>query len=123
MFYPLDFAFVCPVSFSTTPKLDILISVLCLDKSEIFAYSDRCKDFEDLNCHLLAVSCDSVFAHLAWCNSAKNESGLGNLMFPIVADFDKAISSAYGILLPSGNPQRSIFIISPQGNLFFQPFC
>ena len=46
-FYPLDFTFVCP--------------------TEIIAFSDRAKEFADINCNLVvACSIDSQFCHLAW---------------------------------------------------------
>ena len=45
-FYPLDFTFVCP--------------------TEITAFSDRHKEFKDINAEILGVSVDSQFSHLAW---------------------------------------------------------
>ena len=43
---PKDFTFVCP--------------------TEIIAFSDRAKEFEKLNCQLIACSTDTEESHLAW---------------------------------------------------------
>ena len=58
-FYPLDFTFVCP--------------------TEIIAFNDRAKEFEDLNCAVIACSTDSHFSHLAWCERSRKEGGLGDM--------------------------------------------
>ena len=58
-FYPLDFTFVCP--------------------TEIIAFNDRAKEFEALNCAVIACSTDSHFSHLAWCERSRKEGGLGEM--------------------------------------------
>lgn len=95
LFYPLNFTFVCP--------------------TEIYAFSDRNSEFEALDCQVLAVSCDSAFAHLAWANMERDKGGLGIMNIPLVSDFDKSIARAYGVLLPDGVPLRALFLISPEG--------
>ena len=35
--------------------------------------------------------------------------------FPLLADPDKAVASAYGTLGPIGFPRRSVFIVDPDG--------
>lgn len=72
MFYPLDFTFVCP--------------------TEIIAFSDAHKQFEELNTQVLAVSVDSEFTHLAWMQQPRKEGGLGNIQIPLVSDITKEIS-------------------------------
>lgn len=96
-FYPLDFTFVCP--------------------TEIIAFGDRQSDFAKLNTQLIAASCDSHFTHLAWCNTARSEGGLGSMQIPIIADFDKKVATDYGVLLDGGVPLRGLFIIGPTGVL------
>jgi alkyl hydroperoxide reductase subunit AhpC len=95
-FYPLDFTFVCP--------------------TEIIAFSDRIKEFSDLDCEVLGVSTDSHFSHLAWINTPRKQGGLGGLNYPLVADFNKTISRDYGVLIEeAGIALRGLFIIDPQG--------
>ncbi|CAB4068309.1 PRDX3 [Lepeophtheirus salmonis] len=75
-FYPLDFTFVCP--------------------TEIIAFSDRIQEFKDINCEVVGVSTDSHFSHLAWINMPRKQGGLGELKYPLLADFNKKIASDYG---------------------------
>jgi len=95
-FYPLDFTFVCP--------------------TEITAFSDRHSDFSRLNTEILGVSVDSQFSHLAWIQTPRNEGGLGNINYPLVADLKKEIASAYNVLdVDAGIAVRGLFIIDPAG--------
>lgn len=94
-FWPLDFTFVCP--------------------TEIIAFSDRTGEFEALGAQILGVSVDSQYTHLAWTQSPRNKGGLGPVNFPMIADLDKTISSAYGVLLDEGVALRGLFLIDPKG--------
>lgn len=94
-FYPLDFTFVCP--------------------SEILAFDQALDEFNKRDCEILGVSVDSQFSHFAWKNTAVESGGIGNIKFPLVADLDKAISSAYDVLLPDGIALRGLFLIDREG--------
>ncbi len=94
-FYPLDFTFVCP--------------------SEILAFNRALGEFEKRNCQLVGISVDSHFTHLAWKNTPVQNGGIGNIQFPLVADLDKKISQAYGVLLPDGISLRGLFLIDKDG--------
>ncbi len=95
-FYPLDFTFVCP--------------------SEILAFDRAAAGFRAKNCEVVGVSVDSHFTHLAWKNTPIKEGGIGQIGFPLVADLNKAISQAYGVLLPTeGIALRGLFIIDRKG--------
>jgi peroxiredoxin (alkyl hydroperoxide reductase subunit C) len=94
-FYPLDFTFVCP--------------------SEILAFDRALDIFKEKNCEVLGVSVDSQFTHFAWRNTPVNNGGIGNIHFPLVADLDKSISQAYGVLLPDGISLRGLFLIDKSG--------
>lgn len=94
-FYPLDFTFVCP--------------------TEIISFSDRIKEFKDLNTEVVGVSVDSHFSHLAWSNIPRKEGGIGKIEYPLLADLTKKISDDYGVLLEdSGISLRGLFIIDPK---------
>ena len=97
-FYPLDFTFVCP--------------------TEITALSDRVDDFGDLDTEVLGCSTDSVHSHFAWLNTPREKNGIAGTAYPLVADFTKEVSRAYGVLdEQSGAAQRGLFIIDPDGVL------
>jgi peroxiredoxin 3 len=92
-FYPLDFTFVCP--------------------TEIISFSDRIKEFKDLNTEVVGVSVDSHFSHLAWCNTPRKQGGIGKIEYPLLADLTKKVSADYGVLLDAGISLRGLFIIDP----------
>lgn len=89
---------------------------------ELIKFAARREDFEKFNCHLLAISCDSVYNHLAWSNTDRSKGGLGELSIPLLADFDRSIASNYGILLETGVMLRAVTLISPDGNIKSQLF-
>ncbi len=94
-FYPLDFTFVCP--------------------SEILAFNRALPEFQARDCQVVGVSVDSHFTHLAWKNTPVNQGGIGNIQFPLVADLDKSIAKAYGVLLETGIALRGLFLIDRAG--------
>jgi tryparedoxin peroxidase (2-Cys peroxiredoxin) len=65
--------------------------------TEIIAFGDRQSEFDTLNAQVIAASCDSLFSHLAWCNTPRAEGGLGDMQIPIVADFNKEVATSYGV--------------------------
>eukprot|EP00882_Tetradesmus_deserticola_P000619 GHRQ01000676.1.p1 GENE.GHRQ01000676.1~~GHRQ01000676.1.p1 ORF type:complete len:437 (+),score=128.24 GHRQ01000676.1:130-1311(+) len=94
--YPKDFTFVCP--------------------TEIIAFSDRFKEFDAIDCQVIAASTDTEECHLAWIKTPRNRGGLGYTQIPIVADTTKAIAARYGVLLEkAGIALRGLFIINPDG--------
>ena len=94
-FYPLDFTFVCP--------------------TEIIAFSEGVKQFEELGVQLLGCSVDSHFSHLAWRNQPRTQGGIGDIKYPLVADLSKKISADYGVLLDGGVALRGLYLIDKQG--------
>jgi peroxiredoxin (alkyl hydroperoxide reductase subunit C) len=94
-FYPLDFTFVCP--------------------SEIIAFDKALKKFKEKNVEVIGVSVDSQFTHWAWKNTARENGGIGNVQYPLVADLNKSIAEAYGVLLEGGVALRGLFLIDKAG--------
>ncbi|MCF8462468.1 MAG: peroxiredoxin [Rickettsiaceae bacterium] len=91
-FYPLDFTFVCP--------------------SELIAINNRLAEFNKRKTKVMAISVDSHFSHLAWKKTSHNDGGVGNLQFPMLSDFNKKVSSDYGVLIENdGVALRGSFII------------
>lgn len=77
-FYPLDFTFVCP--------------------TELLAFQDKLKEFEDRNVAVVGCSVDSKFSHWAWLNTEKKKGGIQGVKYPIVSDLSKTISANYDVL-------------------------
>lgn len=94
-FYPLDFTFVCP--------------------SEIIAFDEALDKFRAKNAEVIGVSVDSHFTHLAWKNTPRDQGGIGDINYPLVADLDKNISREYGILSGESVALRGLFLIDKEG--------
>ncbi len=94
-FYPLDFTFVCP--------------------SEIIAFDKAVAKFKAKNTEVIGVSVDTHNTHLAWKNTPRNEGGIGQIQYPLVADLDKKISERFGVLLDAGVALRGLFLIDRKG--------
>jgi peroxiredoxin (alkyl hydroperoxide reductase subunit C) len=94
-FYPLDFTFVCP--------------------SEILAFNRRVEEFNKKDCHLIGISVDSHFTHLAWKQTEIEKGGIGNVQYPLVSDIKKEIARAYGVLHDEAVALRGLFLIDKEG--------
>ncbi len=94
-FYPLDFTFVCP--------------------TEIISFSDRVKEFTDLNVEVIGVSVDSEFSHLAWRNLPRTQGGIGQIDYSLVADLNKQIARDYDVLIGDAVALRGLFLIDTAG--------
>jgi peroxiredoxin (alkyl hydroperoxide reductase subunit C) len=94
-FYPLDFTFVCP--------------------SEIIAFDKAVAKFEAKDAQVIGVSVDSHFTHLAWKNTPRDQGGIGQVQYPLVADLSKKISRKYGVLFGKEVALRGLFLIDKEG--------
>jgi len=87
--------------------------------SEFVAFAKHEPQFNALNCKLLGLSIDSVYAHLAWRESL-HERFHADIGFPIIADISQQISRRYGMVHPAGIGEeevRALFVIDPVGLL------
>lgn len=92
-FYPGDFTFVCP--------------------TELGELADKYKEFKKLNAEVISVSCDTAFVHKAWHD---NSPMIGKIIFPMLADPARRVSTKYGALVESdGCALRATFLINPEG--------
>jgi len=94
-FYPLDFTFVCP--------------------SEILAFDHRFKEFKARNTAVVGISVDSEFTHFAWRQTPVDKGGIGPVGYPLVADLNKSIARAYGVLLNEAVALRGLFLLDTHG--------
>jgi peroxiredoxin (alkyl hydroperoxide reductase subunit C) len=93
-FYPADFTFVCP--------------------TEIRGFERRWKEFQALDCDVVAVSVDEPASHRAWAEE------LGGVSFPLLSDPSREVCRAYGVLNPADERAfRATFVISPEGQIAY----
>ncbi len=96
VFYPRDFSFVCP--------------------TELTAFSGRLPDFRQRDCHILAVSIDSIESHVRWMQTAAEQGGIGPLQFPLASDLHGQVCRAYGAWNAARNvSNRGLYLIDPAG--------
>jgi len=72
-------------------------------------------EFDKRNVKVMALSVDDVESHKGWIKDI-NETQNVEVNFPIIADEDKSISEAYGMMHPNASTTftvRSLFIIAP----------
>src|SRR5574344_317883 len=96
-FWPLDFTFVCP--------------------SEIIAFSNRIKEFEDRGIQVIGCSIDSQFSHFAWREQPVATGGIGRVRFPMVADITKQIAKDSDVLFGESVALRGSFLIDKDGTV------
>ncbi|HEX4025057.1 MAG TPA: redoxin domain-containing protein [Steroidobacteraceae bacterium] len=94
--------------------------------SEPVGFSRHADRFAALNCRLLGLSADGVYAHLAWRENIREHLGV-SIDFPILEDASLEISRRYGMVTREGTAQRpdgralsgarAAFIIDPAGIL------
>lgn len=77
-FYPKDFTFVCP--------------------TELHAFQSKLNEFEERGVKVVACSTDTEESHWSWLQLSKDNGGIKGVKYPIVADVDKTISDAFGVL-------------------------
>lgn len=73
--------------------------------------------FEALNCALLGLSVDSLYAHLAWLKAIREVFDIV-IPFPIIEDPSMVIGRAYGMVDDSAvdsTAVRAAYFIDPQG--------
>ena len=87
--------------------------------TEFIGFARRQQDFAALNAELLGLSIDSTHSHIAWVLSIREKFGV-EINFPIIADLDMKVASAYGMIQPGASDTaavRATFIIDPEGVL------
>lgn len=85
--------------------------------TEFVAFQKRYPRFRELNCELIGLSMDQVFAHIKWEEWIKDVLNV-EIEFPIIAD-NGAVAQALGLIHPGKgtNTVRAVFIVDPKGML------
>lgn len=87
--------------------------------TEFIGFARKAETFKSMNCELLGLSIDSIFSHLAWMQSIKNNFGV-EIPFPIIDDIKMEVAQAYGMIHPGAadtQAVRATFFIDPEGKL------
>ncbi len=72
-------------------------------------------EWEKRNVKVVGLSVDSLEDHNAWAGDIKDVTGCA-LNFPLLADPDRAVANAYGMIHPNADATftvRSVFVIGP----------
>ncbi len=83
--------------------------------TEFVAFQKRYDKFRALNCELIGLSVDQVFAHIKWEEWIKEKIGV-EITFPIIADTG-AVAEKLGLIHPGKgtNTVRAVFIVDGGG--------
>jgi len=95
-FWPKDFTFVCPTEIAEFGRLN--------------------GEFADRDAQVLGASVDNEFVHYAW---RIQHEDLLDLPFPMLADLNRQLVGALGVLNRDGVADRATFIIDPDGVIQF----
>ncbi len=85
--------------------------------TEFVAFQKRYKEFKDLNCELIGLSVDQVFAHIKWEEWIKEKLGV-EIEFPIIADTGE-VAERLGLIHPGKgtNTVRAVFVVDGKGKV------
>lgn len=87
--------------------------------TEFMAFAKRHDEFQSINTELLGLSIDSHYSHVAWVRNIKEKFDV-DVKFPIIADLDMKVATAYGMVHPGASDTsavRATFIIDDKGIL------
>jgi peroxiredoxin Q/BCP len=76
---------------------------------QLNAYTDDIDQFRELDAQILGFSPDDIDSHEGFA------SDQGGFAFPLLADVDKAVAKAYGVLGPVGFYRRCVFVVDGAG--------
>lgn len=91
-FYPKDFSYVCP--------------------TELQAFQEVLPKFKERNVQVIGCSVDSCDTHCKWLETPKTLGGIEGVCYPLLADTNKTVARAYGVLdEKDGVAYRGLFIL------------
>jgi len=85
--------------------------------TEFVAFQKRYEKFKVLNCELIGLSVDQVFAHIKWEEWIKEKLDV-EIQFPIIADTG-AVAETLGLIHPGKgtNTVRAVFVVDDKGKI------
>lgn len=93
--------------------------------TEFVAFQKRYDKFKALNCELIGLSVDQVFAHIKWEEWIKEKIGV-EIQFPIIADDLGVVAETLGLIHPGKgtNTVRAVYVVDDKGKIriiFYYP--
>lgn len=85
--------------------------------TEFVAFQKRFEEFKRLQCDLIGLSIDQVFAHLKWEEWIKEKVGV-EIQFPIIADNAGTVSARLGMRHKQAEGTQTVgavFVVDPKG--------
>lgn len=86
-----------------------------VDPTELIALNKAHKAFEDRGVKVIAISTDTFLSHQMWQRIPAGKGGVGRLLFPLVADYTKAIAKGYDVIMNDTFAMRATFILDNEG--------
>ena len=87
--------------------------------TEFVAFAEIYPELQKRNVNLIGLSVDSIYAHIGWVRNIEEKLGV-KIPFPVIADLNKDVASAYGMVMPEASTTeavRCVFLIDPEGIL------
>jgi len=93
--------------------------------TEFMTFASMQKDFQKMNCELIGLSIDSIYAHIAWLRTIKEKieyKGMKNVEvnFPLIEDLRMDVAKKFGMVQPNASTTqavRAVFIIDPKAKI------
>jgi peroxiredoxin (alkyl hydroperoxide reductase subunit C) len=93
--------------------------------TEFMTFATMHEDLKKLNCELIGLSIDSIYAHIAWLRTIKEKidyKGMKNVevKFPLIEDIKMDVAKKYGMLQPNASTTqavRAVFLIDPAAKI------
>lgn len=86
--------------------------------TEFVGFQQRLAQFREMNCELIGLSIDQVFAHIKWVDWIGDELQTP-IDFPVIADDMGRVATALGMVHPAKgtNTVRAVFVVDPEAHL------
>jgi len=75
---------------------------------QLVCYNNELAQFSELDAQVLALSAQDLESH-------EKFAAQHGFQFPLLADTEKSVARAYGVLGPLGIPRRSVFVVDASG--------
>ena len=93
--------------------------------TEFMTFASMQDEFKELNCELIGLSIDSIYAHIAWLRTIKEKieyKGMKDIeiTFPVIADLKMEVAKKFGMVQPNASDTqavRAVFVIDPKAKI------
>jgi peroxiredoxin (alkyl hydroperoxide reductase subunit C) len=93
--------------------------------TEFITFAGMTEDLRALNCELIGLSIDSIYAHIAWLRTIEERiewKGKKNVRveFPVIEDLTMEVAHKYGMVQPGASSTqavRAVYFIDPKATI------